>query len=161
MGDYDWCFLAAISFVVQIGLLFGVYRMAKVTQDQVLRVVTMITPVIGTIGRFADENTPKLSQIATHASEGAKSLQEQASLIKEVLKDLTDRLRTKVARIDSAVDQTVQHLHQAGDVVKQAICTPMRHVGGIAHGVSAALSVLSRCRHESADHATEVEEMFF
>src|SRR5260370_22152131 len=94
--------LVGIAFVAQASLLFEVYRMAKVTQDQVLRVVTAVTPVIGTIGRFADENAPKFSQIATHASEGAKSLQEQASLLRELVKDFTDRLRTKVERIDGA-----------------------------------------------------------
>ena len=144
-------FLAVIAFVVQAGLLFEMYRMAKVTQDQVLRMVTVVTPVIGTIGRFADENTPKFSQIVTHASEGAKSLQEQASLLRELVKDFTDRLRTKVARIDGAMDQTVQQLHHAGHAVKQTIRTPMRQAGGIMHGVCAALLVLSHNRRESAD----------
>lgn len=144
-------FLAVIAFVVQACLLFEVYRLARVTQDQVLRLVTAVTPVIGTIGRFADENTPKFSQITTHASEGVKSLQEQASLLRELVKDLTDRLRTKVARIDGAMDQTVQQLHKAGDVVKQTIRTPMRQVDGIMHGIGAAVLVLSHNRRESAD----------
>jgi hypothetical protein len=100
-GVFRWVittgvFLAVIAFVVQTGLIFEVYRMAKITQDQ--------------------------------------------------------------ARIDGAVDQTVRQLHQAGDVVKQTVRTPVRQVGGIVHGVDAALSVLSHVRRK-CDQATEVEEI--
>jgi hypothetical protein len=69
-------------------------------------------------------------------------------------------LRAKVARIVGAMDQTLRQMHQAGDVVKQTILTPVKQVGGIMHGVRAALSVLSHSRRESADHATQDEEMF-
>jgi methyl-accepting chemotaxis protein len=153
-------FLTVIAFVVEAALIFAVYRMAKVTQDKVLRVVNAVTLVIGTIGRFADENSPKFSQIATDATEGAKSLQEQANRLGEVAKDLTARLHAKVVRIDGAMDQTVQQLHQAGDLVKQTILTPVKQVGGIMLGVRAALSVLSHSRRESVDAATQDEEIF-
>jgi len=153
-------FLAVMAFVVQTVLVFAVYRMAKATQDQVLRVVNAVTPVIGTIGRFADENTPKFSQMATHASEGVKSLQQKVNRLGELVKDVTDRLRARVVRIDGAMDQTVQQVHQAGDVVKQTILTPAKQVGGIMHGVRSALSVLLQSRRESVDHATQDEKMF-
>jgi len=153
-------FLAFITCVVQTALIFAVYRMARVMQDKVLKVVNAVTLIIGTIGRFADENTLKFSQIATHVSEGGKSLQEQANRLGEVFKDLTDRLRSKVAPIVGAMDQTWRQMHHAGDVVKQTILTPVKQVGGIIHGVRAALSVLSHSRRESADHATQDEEMF-
>ena len=153
-------FLAFIAVVVQTALILAVYCMAKVTRDKVLRVVSTVTLVIGTIDHFADENSPKFSQIATHARDGVKSLKEQASRLGEVFKDLTDRLRAKVARIVGAMDQTLRQMHQAGDVVKQTILTPVKQVGGIMHGVRAALSGLSHSRRESADHATQDEEMF-
>jgi hypothetical protein len=72
-------FLSFIAVVVQTALLFVVYRRIKVTQVKAVRVVNTVLSVIGIIHRFAEENAPKFFEIATYASEGAKSLKEQAN----------------------------------------------------------------------------------
>ena len=110
--------------------------------------------------RFVDENTPKFSQMTTDMSAVMKSLHEQVNRLGEVVKEVSDRARAQVARIDGAVDQTVEQVQQASDVVKQAILGPVKQVDGIMHGIRAAISVVAHSRRESVDHATQDEEMF-
>ncbi len=66
----------------------------------------------------------------------------------------------QVARIDGAVDQTVDQVQQAGDAVKHAILKPVKQMDGLVHGIRAAISVVAQGRRESVDHATQDEEMF-
>jgi hypothetical protein len=139
-------FLSFIAVVVQTALLLAVYCVAKVTQAKMLRAVNEVTSVIGIIDRFVDENAPKFSQIATYASQGAKSLKEQANRLRDVFKDPTDRLCAKVAWIVGVMDQSLRQMNQAGDVVKQTMLASVKHMDGIMHGVRTALSVLSYSR---------------
>ena len=153
-------FLAVIAFIVQAAMVFAMYRVTKATQEKLLPVVEAATPIIGTVRRFVDENTPKFSQMATDLSASVKTLREDVNRLSEVVKDISDRARVQVARIDGAVDETVEQVHQASDVVKQALLKPVKQVDGIMHGIRAALSVVAHSRRESVDHATQDEEMF-
>lgn len=152
-------FLAVFASVVQAVLVFAMYRLAKATQDRLLPVADAITPVIGRIHRFVNENAPMISEIAIVASQAVKSLLAKVNRLAEVAKDLTERVRAKVARIDAAVDQTMEQVHQADDVLKQAIRPPVKQVEGIIHGIRAALSVVGHRRRESLDDASQDEEM--
>jgi ABC-type transporter Mla subunit MlaD len=107
-----------------------------------------------------DENTPKFSQMANDAGQVVRSLHEQVDRLSDVVKDVSDRARAQVARIDGAVDQTVEQVHHASESVRTAILKPVKQVDGIMHGIRAALSVVSHSRRESVDHATQDEEMF-
>ena len=153
-------FLAVIAFIVQAAMIFAMYRVTKVTQEKLLPVVDAATPIIATVRRFVDENTPKFSQMVTDVSESVKSLHEQVNRLGDVVKEISDRARVQVARIDGAVDQTVETVQHAGDAVKGALLKPVKQVDGIMHGVRAALSVFAHGRRESVDHATQDEEMF-
>ncbi len=136
------------------------YRVTKATQDKLMPVVEALTPILGTVRRFVDENTPKFSQMSTDMTAVVKSLHEQVNRLGEVVKEVSDRARAQVARIDGAVDETVEQVQQASDVVKQAILGPVKQVDGIMHGIRAAISVVAHSRRESVDHATQDEEMF-
>jgi len=76
------------------------------------------------------------------------------------VKDASDRARAQVARIDGAVDQTVEQVQHASETVRHAMLKPVKQVDGIMHGIRAAISVVAQGRRESVDHATQDEEMF-
>ena len=167
MGDdvFRWViaigvFLAVVAFVVQTIVILAMYRVTKATQDKLMPVVEALTPILGTVRRFVDENAPKFSQLTTDMTAVVKSLYEQENRLGEVVKEVSDRARAQVARIDGAVDETVEHVQQASDMVKQAILGPVKQVDGIMHGIRAAISVVAHSRRESVDHATQDEEMF-
>jgi methyl-accepting chemotaxis protein len=153
-------FLAVVAFIVQTVVVYAMFRVTKATQDKLVPVVEAVTPIVGTLRRFVDENSPRFAQMTADMSEVVKSLHEQVNRLGEVVKDVSDRARAQVARIDGAVDQTVEQVQMASDVVKQAILGPVKQVDGIMHGIRAALSVVAHSRRESVDHATQDEEMF-
>lgn len=153
-------FLAVVAFVMQAWVVFAMYRVTKATQDKLLPVAEALTPILGTIRRFVDENSPKFSQMTTEAADMVNTLHEHVDRLGEVVKEMSDRARAQVARIDGAVDQTVEQVQQASDAVKTAILKPVKQVDGIMHGIRAALSVVAHSRRESVDHATQDEEMF-
>ena len=153
-------FLALVAFLVQTAVIFAMYRVVKATQDKVWPVVDALVPVIGATRRFLDENLPKLSALVTDIGETGKSLHEQVDRLSEVVRDISDRARAQVARLDGAVDQTMDQVLHASDTVKHAILKPARQVDGIVNGIRAAISVVAHSRRESVDHATQDEEMF-
>ena len=153
-------FLAAVAFVLQAFAVFAMYRVTKATQDKLLPVAEALAPMLGTVRRFVDENSPKFSQMTTDAAEALKTLHEHVDRLGEVVKEVTDRARAQVARIDGAVDVTIEQVQAASENVKAAILRPVKQVDGIMHGIRAALSVVAHSRRESVDHATQDEEMF-
>jgi len=153
-------FLAVIAFVMQAVVIFAMYRVTKATQDKLMPIAEALTPMIGTVRRFVDKNSPKFSQMTSDAAEVVNTLHEHIDRLGEVVKEMSDRARAQVARIDGAVDQTVEQVQQASDAVKTAILKPVKQVDGIMHGIRAALSVVAHSRRESVDHATQDEEMF-
>ncbi len=74
--------------------------------------------------------------------------------------DLHTRARAKVARVDSAVDETVDQVQQAGGEVRKAVLRPIREVNGVLSGLKAAIGVYTHGSRASVDHATQDEEMF-
>jgi methyl-accepting chemotaxis protein len=130
-------------------------------------VTTRFEPVIDTVRTLAAENAPKFSLIATRGTEiaaNAKDIsdvaKDQAHRFAEVGRDLADRAKAQVARVDAVVDETVDHVHHAGDNVKAAVLKPVREAGAVMAGVKAAVSTLANGRRPTVDHITQDEEMF-
>ncbi len=152
--------LSLAAFVVQTVTVMAMFRVTKAMQEKLLPIIDATGPLIKTVRIFADENFPKVSQITTETAEIVKALHEQVDRLSEVVKDVSDRARAQVARIDGAVDLTVDQVQNASASVKDAVLRPVRQVDGIMQGIRAAVAVIAQGRRESVDHATQDEEMF-
>lgn len=152
--------LSLVVFVVQTALVLSMFRVTKAMEEKLLPIIDATGPLVKTLRVFADENLPKVSQMATDGGEIVKSLHAQVDRLSEVVKDVSDRARAQVARIDGAVDLTVDQVQHATASVKDAVLRPVRQVDGIMQGIRAAVGVMAQGRRESVDHATQDEEMF-
>lgn len=146
--------------ILQAALVLAMYRVTKATQEKIVPVIDAALPAVMGLRRFLEENTPKFSRMLSDSAEMTKALREQVNRLGEVVKDVSDRARAQVARIDGVVDQAVDELGAASGVVRNAITGPVKQVDGIMHGIRAAISVYAHGRRESVDHATQDEEMF-
>ena len=153
-------FLSLMAFVVQTALVLAMFRVTKAMQEKLLPIIDATGPLVKTVRIFADENFPKFSQMTANATEILKSVQADVDRLSEVVKDVSDRARAQVARIDGAVDLTVDQVQHASESVKHAVLRPVRQVDGIMQGIRAAVAVMAQGRRESVDHATQDEEMF-
>src|SRR5947208_1659226 len=136
-------FLSLIAFLVQAALVFAMYRVTKAAQEKVMPVVDAVTPLIGTLRRLVEENSPKISAIISDAEQVVKNAREQVTRLGEVVKEISDRARVQVARIDGAVDQTVEQVQQASAAVKDVMLKPVKQMDGLVHALRAALAVFA------------------
>jgi methyl-accepting chemotaxis protein len=153
------CIMAAVAIVL--------YRLMSKLQTKTESMMARVEPIVDTVKRLADENAPKFSGIATRAKEiadNAKDIsdvaKDQAHRFAEVGRDIADRTKVQVARVDAVVDDTVDQVHHAGNNVKDAVMKPMREASGVLAGVKAAVSTLAQGRRASVNRITQDEEMF-
>ncbi len=110
--------------------------------------------------KIIDEAQPRIKEISTEAVAITKSARQQVERVGELLGDAGSRAKERLEQIDRSVDNTVEHLENAGDAMKRAVLRPVREVNGLAAGISAAVSTLVHGRRSSVDAATQDEEMF-
>lgn len=115
---------------------------------------------IETAQLILDETRPRIAEIGGDLSGIVKSGRQGIEEAGELLHDASDRVRTRLEQIDRSVDSTVGQVEQMGDAVKRAVTRPAREIGGIAAGISAALSTLAHGRKYPVDRTTQDEEMF-
>ena len=159
--------LAAICFVGMVVSAILIYKIAARVERRVDSLVDGMQPVLETTRELARENGPKLTLIATKATEiaaNAKDIsdvaKDQAHRFAEVGRDAADRAKAQIARVDAVVDETVLQVHNAGDNVKAAVLKPVREAGAVLAGVKAAVTSLANGRRPTVDHIIQDEEMF-
>jgi hypothetical protein len=99
--------------------------------------------------------------VAANAKDISDVAKDQAHRYGELGRDFADRAKAQIARVDAAVDKTVDQVGVAGESVKVAVLKPVREASGIIAGVKAAVaSYKSNGRRPTMDHITQDEEMF-
>jgi methyl-accepting chemotaxis protein len=153
-------FIMAVTAIVM-------YKMVSRLQTRTDGVITKVEPLIDTVSRLTQENAPKFSGIATRVREiadNAKDIsdvaRDQAHRFAEVGRDIADRTKAQVARVDAAVDDTVDQVHHAGNHMKEAVLKPVREASGVVAGVKAAVSTYAQGRRPGINRITQDEEMF-
>jgi methyl-accepting chemotaxis protein len=159
--------VATLCIFVMAAIAVVMYRMMAKLQGRTEGVITKVEPLIDTVRQLARENAPKFSGIATRAREiadNAKDIsdvaRDQAHRFAEVGRDIADRTKAQVARVDAAVDDTVDQVHHAGNHMKEAVLKPVREASGVMAGVKAAVATYSQGRRPGINRITQDEEMF-
>jgi hypothetical protein len=155
------CFLVlAIAAVVMARVVLRFHqRVAEINESAV--------PLIETVRRVAGENGPKISviasrmvEIAGNAKEISEVAKDQAHRFGEVGRDIADRAKAQAARVDAAVDHTIDRVEQAGDNVRTASVKPVREATAVLAGVRAAVHAYANGKRLNIEHVTQDEEMF-
>jgi methyl-accepting chemotaxis protein len=159
--------IATLCILTMAVVAILLYRIVSRVQSRVDDMTTRVEPIIDTVRRLVRENEPKVTAIASNAVEisvNAKDIsnvaKDQAHRFAEVGRDLADRTKAQIARVDAVVDDTVAQVHHAGDTVKSAVRKPVREAGAVLAGVKAAVTTLVDGRRPTVDHVTQDEEMF-
>ena len=159
--------LSALCFLVMGIAAIVVMRVIAKLRGKVEATLGRAQPIIDTVRRLSEENAPKISDIATSAKHIAANAQDVSGVAKdqahrwaEVGRDLADRAKAQIARVDTAVDETVEQVQHVGSNMKEAVLKPVREANGILSGIRAGVSAYVQGRRPSVDHATQDEEMF-
>jgi len=159
--------IATLCIVVMAVVAMLLYRVIAKVQAKVNDVTESLEPLLDTVKRIARDNEPKVSSIAASVveiSNNAKDIsviaKDQAHRYAELGRDIADRAKAQVARVDAVVDETVDQVHNAGDNLKAAVKRPVREAGAVIAGVKAAVTTLKDGRRPTIDHIVQDEEMF-
>jgi len=159
--------IAALCILIVAATLIALYSVVSKMRAKAEEVIGKASPIIDTTKRLVQENAPKFSDIASRAKEiaaNAKDMsdvaRDQAHRFAEVGRDIADRTKAQVARLDSAMDETVDQVQHVGNNIKSAALKPVREASGVIAGVKAAVSTYAQGRRASVDHVTQDEEMF-
>jgi len=159
--------LAALCTLIMAGTAVVIYKLLSKLAANAEDVTARVVPVIDTVRHVANNNAMRFSDIAfnvreitAHARDISEVAKDQAHRFAEVGKDIADRAKVQVARVDAAMDQTVDQVQHAGNNIRAAALKPVREASGVIAGVKAAVSTLAQGRRTSVDHITQDEEMF-
>jgi methyl-accepting chemotaxis protein len=159
--------IATLCILAMAVVAILLYRIVSKVQARVDDITTRVEPIIDTVRKLAEENASKISAVASNVAEisaNAKDIsnvaKDQAHRFAEVGRDIADRTKAQIARVDGVMDDTVAQMHQAGDSVKAAVKKPVREATAVLAGVRAAVITLVDGRRPTIDHLTQDEEMF-
>ena len=173
--------IAVLCILVMAGVAVALASIGAKLKKKVDLVIERSLPIIDTAKRIAQTNEPKVSDIADRAREIAASARDIAANGKEISfqakdiavvakdqahvfagvgRDLADRAKAQISRVDSAVDDTVDQVQHAGENVRHAVLKPVREANALLAGFKAALGKIAKGRAPHADYVTQDEEMF-
>ena len=159
--------IATLCILTMAVVSILLYRVVSKVQRRVDSVVERAEPIVDAVRQIAGDSAPKISnitsravEIVTNAKEISDLANDQAHRFAEVGRDVADRAKAQIARVDAVVDDTVEQIHHAGDNVKAAVLKPVREAGAVFAGVRAAMFTLASGRRPTVDHVTQDEEMF-
>jgi len=131
------------------------------------RTVERAEPVVDSIRHMINHNSPKINEMVAAAQETAANTRDisvvakdQAHRFAEVGRDITDRAKVQVARVDAAVDVTVEQVQHLGANVTSAVMKPVSEVSGVLAGIKAGVSTYANGRRPNVSRVTQDEEMF-
>jgi hypothetical protein len=159
--------IATLSIVIMAVVAVVMARVVSRVKAKIDDVTERASPIIDTVRTTAQENAPKFSKIADSAVKIAANAEDisgvakdQAHRFADVGRDIADRTKAQVARVDAAVDETVENVQHAGENVRTAVLKPVREAAAVAAGLKAALSAFAQGKRPTVDHITQDEEMF-
>ena len=159
--------IATFCIFAMAVVMIMLYRVVSKVSLKVDDMTTRAEPIIEIVRSIASENAPKISAVASNVvdmSANAKDIsivaKDQAHRFAEVGRDLADRTKAQIARVDAVVDDTVEQIHHAGDNIKAAVKKPVREASAVLAGVKAAVTTLVDGRRPTIDHIVQDEEMF-
>jgi uncharacterized protein YoxC len=146
----------------------AMYRVVSKVQSRVDGIAEKVDPIVDKVRKITDDNSQNITTIVSSAaavSLNAKDIsevaKEQAHRFAEIGRDFADRAKAQIARVDAAVDKTVDQVGVAGEAAKVAVMKPIKEASGLIAGVKAAVSsYTSNGRRPTMDHITQDEEMF-
>ena len=159
--------IATLSIVVMAVMMVVMFKVISRLQARMDRVADHAEPVVDSIRHLVNENSPKIGDIMTAAQETVVNTRDVSSVARdqahrfaEVGRDITDRAKAQVARVDAAVDETVEQVQHLGSDVKYAVMKPMAEVSGVLAGIRAGVSTYAQSQRPNVSRVTQDEEMF-
>src|SRR6266536_2494202 len=155
--------VTALAVVIQAGILAGMYFAMRKTSAKVEslaeEVKTKVLPTAELAQSMLAEVRPKIENVVDNVSGSTTVLRTQVERIDATLTDIVDRTRLQVIRADEFVNSTIDKLEETREAVQRTVVSPVRHISGIMHGVTAGLEAFFSRKRARASTVPQ-DEMF-
>jgi len=156
--------VTAFAVVLQAGILAGMFFAMRKTSAKVESLAeemkTKVLPTAELAHSMIAELRPKIENVVDNVSVSTTVLRTQVERIDATLTDIVDRTRLQVIRADEFVNSTMDKLEETREAVTRTVVSPVRHISGLMHGVTAGLEAFfSRTRDREPTNAPQ-DEMF-
>jgi hypothetical protein len=152
--------VSALAIVLQAVLMFGLYRSAKATKEQVEVLVERSEGVLDQARQTLDQSRKNITEITAKANGVLDTTQAQLNKIDQVLTEATSRAKVQMDRVELVVDDTIGRVQETVALLHTGILKPLKEANGVILGVRAAINYLLRGGRSGVERATHDEEMF-
>ena len=152
--------VAAVAMVLQAIFMFGTYRSAAATKEQVTNIAGHTESLVSSVQRAVEQSRKQITEVSAKATEVLDLTHKQLVRIDDVLGEATTRAKAQLERVEMMLDDAVSRVHETTNMLHEGILRPLRELNGVAVGVRAALEFLMRGRRLTVEQATHDEEMF-
>ncbi len=123
-------------------------------------VKTKVLPTAELAHSMIVELRPKITTVLDNVSVSTTVLRTQMERIDATLTDIIDRTRLQVIRADEFVNSTMDKLEETREAVQRTVVSPVRHISGLMHGVTAGVEAFFSRRRERESVNVPQDEMF-
>lgn len=88
------------------------------------------------------EYQPKVDTMVDTAAEISATVKEQVEHWDATLKEVVDRARLQIIRVDEVVSRTLDKVEDTTEVVQRSVLSPVRQASGVIQGLTAGLTSL-------------------
>jgi ABC-type transporter Mla subunit MlaD len=155
--------IAAVAIVLQMAILFGVYRAVKSMNTAIQGVVPKVESMVEKTNAVIPKVEALVESSKATVEESRQilaSAKAQLAKVDELVTDATNRARIQMDRAEMMVDDAMDKAQKTVNGISRGVMRPMREIQGVAAGIQAALAFLLRGTRPSVDQATSDEEMF-
>jgi hypothetical protein len=156
--------VTAAAVVLQAAILAGMFFAMKKTSAKVEslaeEVKTKVLPTAELAHSMIVELRPKIETVADNISVSTTMMRTQLERIDATLTDIVDRTRLQVIRADEFVNNTMDKLEETREAVQRTVVSPVRHISGLMHGVTAGVEAFFSRKRERNSATVPQDEMF-
>ena len=158
--------VAAVALVVQMGILFALYKALRQTSERVEgiagRLEQQAAPVLTTAAAILEDARPKLAEITSNLAETSAVVRAHVAQVGEATGEIVERARLQAARLDEFIVSAARKVEATSDLLQHKVFSPMRRIRAIVTALNAGLSFLrsNRPARRTNGEQVEDEEMF-
>jgi uncharacterized protein YoxC len=147
--------VTALALLLQtiflLAILVIVRKTARSVEEKIEDLRASLTPVIYNTQDLLARVTPKVEATVEDLAKMAKGMRVQTEELQATTKEVVERLRAQVSRVDSMLSGVLDAVDRAGNFVADAVNKPIRQISGLLASVKAVVESL-RASEFGQDH---------
>ncbi len=152
--------VSAVAIVLQLLILFALYRVAKSIGAQVNTLVPKLETLVETTQKTVEQSRQQVAEISAKTNAVLDQTKVQLARVNDVMADATTRAKIQLDRVELILDDTIGRVHETVMLLQNGVLRPLREVNGMAAGVRAAVSTFLRGGRPTVAQATHDDELF-